>query len=124
MAKHRCEIFCTFIKMRTTANPQFAVIYEAHVRSMTMLHPEIPQSLRTFRQVLLTFTDTPLTRTTGGTYAAMGMTPVIQHLKSLGVTAVELLPVHHHVDEQHLRDKGAHPDTTRNVIESHVRRIL
>ena len=50
------------------------VIYEAHVKGMTMLHPDIPQELR-------------------GTYAAMYHTAVIKHLQQLGITTVQLLPV-------------------------------
>ncbi len=63
------------------------VIYEAHVKGLTQLHPDIPDHLR-------------------GTYAALASQPVLDHLLSLGVTAVELMPVHHHVDEWHLKDKG------------------
>ncbi len=63
------------------------IIYEAHVKGMTMLHPEIPEALR-------------------GTYAGMASEPIIRHLKDLGVTAVELMPVHHWVDERFLHDKG------------------
>jgi isoamylase len=63
------------------------VIYEAHVRGMTQLHPEIPEALR-------------------GTYAAMASPPIIAHLKSLGVTALELMPVHHFLQDRHLLDRG------------------
>ncbi|REJ92354.1 MAG: glycogen debranching enzyme GlgX, partial [Planctomycetota bacterium] len=63
------------------------VIYELHVRGMTMLHPHIPEPLR-------------------GTYAALASRPVIRHLQQLGVTAVELMPVHHRVDDRHLVDQG------------------
>ncbi|HWA97775.1 MAG TPA: glycogen debranching protein GlgX [Pirellulales bacterium] len=63
------------------------VIYELHVKGCTMLHPEVPEKLR-------------------GTYAGLGTDPVIKHLQSLGVTAIELLPVHHHVDDRTLVDKG------------------
>jgi len=51
------------------------LIYECHVRGMTMLHPDVPRELR-------------------GTYLGLASEPVIEHLRSLGVTAVELLPVH------------------------------
>ena len=57
------------------------LIYEAHVRGLTMRHPELPPELR-------------------GTYAGIATEPVISHLSSLGVTALELLPVHHYVPEQ------------------------
>ena len=63
------------------------VIYEAHVRGMTRLHPEVPEALR-------------------GTYAAMASAPIIAHLKSLGVTALELMPVHSFLQDRHLIDKG------------------
>ena len=43
-----------------------------------------------------------------GTYAGVASEPAIQHLHSLGVTAVELMPVHHHVDDRHLVEKGLH----------------
>jgi glycogen operon protein len=63
------------------------VIYEAHVKGQTMLHPGIPEELR-------------------GTYAGMAHPVMIEHLTSLGVTAVELLPIHFHVDEPHLQALG------------------
>jgi glycogen operon protein len=63
------------------------VIYELHVKGFTRLHPDVPESLR-------------------GTYAAIGSDAAIRHLLSLGVTAVELLPVHHHVDDRHLEERG------------------
>jgi glycogen operon protein len=63
------------------------LIYELHVRGFTMCHPEVPVHLR-------------------GTYAGLACEPVINYLRALGVTAVELLPVHYFVDEQHLLDKG------------------
>ncbi len=63
------------------------VIYEAHVKGLTQLHPEVPEELR-------------------GTYAGVAHPVVIEHLKSIGVTAVELLPVHDFVDDGYLLDKG------------------
>ncbi|MEE1651352.1 glycogen debranching protein GlgX [Brachybacterium sp. J144] len=63
------------------------VIYEAHVKGLTMQHPEIDESIR-------------------GTYVAMGHPAIIQHLKNLGVTAVELMPVHQFVQDGHLVEKG------------------
>lgn len=63
------------------------IVYEAHVRGQTMLHPDIPEHLR-------------------GTYAGMAHPAMIEHFQSLGVTAVELLPIHFHVDEQHLQNLG------------------
>jgi glycogen operon protein len=63
------------------------VIYEAHVKGLTMLHPEIDENIR-------------------GTYVAMGHPAVIEHLTELGVTAVELMPVHQFVQDGHLLEKG------------------
>jgi isoamylase len=63
------------------------LIYEAHVRGMTRMHPEVPQHLR-------------------GTYAGMASEPVIRHLQKLGVTAVELMPVHYFVQDRHLIERG------------------
>lgn len=63
------------------------VIYEAHVRGMTMLHPDVPENLR-------------------GTYLGIASDPVIDHLLKLGVTAIELMPVHHFLHDRHLVDKG------------------
>jgi glycogen operon protein len=64
------------------------VIYELHVKGMTALHPLVPEKLR-------------------GTYLGLASRPVIEHLKHLGVTAVELMPIHFHVDESGLVDRGA-----------------
>jgi isoamylase len=63
------------------------VIYETHVKGFTMRHPDVPEDLR-------------------GTYAGLASEPAIAYLTQLGVTAVELLPVHHIVDESFLADKG------------------
>ena len=63
------------------------VIYETHVKGFTVAHDGIPPELR-------------------GTYAGLGHPAAIEHLQLLGVTAVELLPVHHFVHPQHLLDKG------------------
>ncbi|MGY1673050.1 glycogen debranching protein GlgX [Geodermatophilus sp. SYSU D00710] len=63
------------------------VIYEVHVKGATMRHPEVPPALR-------------------GTYAGLAHPAFVAHLQSLGVTAVELLPVHHFVSEPHLLRRG------------------
>jgi glycogen operon protein len=63
------------------------IIYEAHVRGLTKLHPELPPD-------------------TAGTYAALADYRVIRYLKQLGITAIELMPVHHFVDDKHLLDRG------------------
>ncbi|MBK5248767.1 MAG: glycogen debranching protein GlgX [Actinomycetales bacterium] len=63
------------------------VIYEAHVRGMSALHPEVPEEIR-------------------GTYAALAHPAMIDHLNSLGVTAIEFMPVHQFVQDSHLQAKG------------------
>jgi isoamylase len=63
------------------------VIYEAHVRGFTRLHPDVPELQR-------------------GSYAAMGSPPVVEHLRHLGVTTLELLPVHHFVTEHVVVERG------------------
>jgi isoamylase len=64
-----------------------SVIYETHVRGFTRLHPDVREDLR-------------------GTYAGLASEPAIAYLRSLGVTAVELLPVHHIADESFLFERG------------------
>jgi glycogen operon protein len=63
------------------------IIYEAHLRGMTRLHPDIPDGVR-------------------GTYQAMASDPILAHLKALGITTVELMPVHHFLQDRHLLEKG------------------
>ena len=63
------------------------IVYEAHVRGMTMLHPHVPDELR-------------------GTFLGMCSDPIIDHLAKLGVTAVEVLPVQYFLDDRHLLEKG------------------
>jgi isoamylase len=63
------------------------VIYETHVKGFSQLWEELPERLR-------------------GTYAGLGSTLAIDYFKKLGVTAVELLPVHQHVDDRHLVERG------------------
>ncbi|RYJ05228.1 MAG: glycogen debranching enzyme, partial [Actinomycetales bacterium] len=64
-----------------------SVIYEAHVKGLTMQHPGVPEELR-------------------GTYAGIAHPVVIEHLQKLGVTALELLPVHQFLTDGALREKG------------------
>jgi isoamylase len=64
-----------------------SIIYEVHVKGFTRRHPEVPEELR-------------------GTYAGLAHPAAVEHLKELGVTAVELLPIHEMIDEGHLIDKG------------------
>ncbi len=63
------------------------LIYETHVKSFTKLHPDVPEPLR-------------------GTYSGLASRAAIRHLKKLGVTAVELMPIHYHVDDRHLVAQG------------------
>jgi glycogen operon protein len=63
------------------------IIYEAHVKGMTQLHADVPEKIR-------------------GTYPALASDAVINHLRDLGVTAVELMPVHHFLKDRILLDRG------------------
>ncbi|MFQ3664348.1 MAG: glycogen debranching enzyme GlgX, partial [Chloroflexaceae bacterium] len=64
-----------------------SIIYEAHVRGLTMLHPEIPDEIR-------------------GTYSAVAHPAIIAYLQELGITAIELLPVHQFTNDRLLIEKG------------------
>ncbi len=64
-----------------------SVIYEAHVKGLTQTHPDIPAQMR-------------------GTYAAVAHPVIIEHLKSIGVTAIELMPVHHFANDSTLAARG------------------
>ncbi|MFL5148719.1 MAG: glycogen debranching enzyme GlgX, partial [Microvirga sp.] len=64
-----------------------SIVYEAHVKGLTQLHPDVPQAMR-------------------GTYDALGHPAVIDHLVRLGITAIELLPIHAFVDDRFLVEKG------------------
>jgi len=63
------------------------VIYETHVKGLTARHPEVPEDLR-------------------GTYAGLARPEVIEYFKQLGITAVELMPVHQFLHDKHLEDRG------------------
>ncbi len=63
------------------------VIYETNVRGISMMHPSVPEAVR-------------------GTFAGLMNSELVQHIRSLGISSVELLPVHAFVDEPHLQDKG------------------
>ena len=63
------------------------IVYETHVKGFTQLHPGVPEALR-------------------GTYAGLVAPAALDHLTALGITAVELLPVHQHLDDGYLRSKG------------------
>lgn len=64
-----------------------SVVYETHVRGMSITHPDVPTELR-------------------GTYAGMVTEPILEHLQGLGVTAVELMPVHHFISEHTVAQRG------------------
>src|SRR5437764_431466 len=64
-----------------------SIIYEAHVKGLTMTHPRIPEEIR-------------------GTYSAIAHPAIIDHLQSLGITAIELMPVHQFVQDDTLLQKG------------------
>jgi glycogen operon protein len=64
-----------------------SIIYEVHVKGFTARHPDVPPEIR-------------------GTYAGLASRPAIDYLKKLGITAVELLPVHAFLDERHLVERG------------------
>ena len=72
-------------------SPQIAlhesVIYEAHVKGMTVQHPAVPENLR-------------------GTYLGLASPPMLDYFKKLGITAIELMPVHDFLDDKHLLDMG------------------
>ena len=90
-----------YVPKSTVTNPRFdwgddlplrtpwdkTIIYEVHVRGFTMKHTDIPRELR-------------------GTYLGLAHPAVINYLKILGVTAIELMPVHHFVHDMHLLEKG------------------
>ena len=96
---HRDDAWC--VPKCVVVNPDFdwtddelqpgplhiSIIYEVHVKGFSKLNPAVPPALR-------------------GTYAGLGCPQSIDYLKNLGVTAVELLPVHQHVDEMHLVNRG------------------
>ena len=65
------------------------IFYETHVKGFTQLHPAVPENLR-------------------GTFEGLGEKAIVDYLKSLGITSVELLPIHFFPDDSHLMDKGLH----------------
>ncbi|MEO8262801.1 MAG: glycogen debranching protein GlgX [Pseudolysinimonas sp.] len=74
-----------------------SVIYEAHVKGLTELHPDVPEAQR-------------------GTYAGVAHPAVIAHLQRIGVTAIELMPVHQFLDDSVLQEKGLHNYWGYNTI--------
>ncbi|MBC7950207.1 MAG: glycogen debranching protein GlgX [Rhodospirillaceae bacterium] len=90
-AMPKCELVDTAFTWGDEHRPRThwsqTVIYEMHVRGMTMLHPDVPERRR-------------------GTFAGLAWPAVAEHLRGLGVTAVELLPMHAFIDDRSLVDKG------------------
>jgi isoamylase len=87
----KCQVIDPAFSWGEDRNPRTpwhdTIIYETHVRGFTKLHPQVPQQYR-------------------GTYAGLSTTPVIEYLQRLGVTAVELMPVHWFLNDRHLVEKG------------------
>jgi isoamylase len=87
----RCVVTNPYFDWGDDRHPRRAwhetVIYEAHVKGLTMQHPDVPEAIR-------------------GTYAGIAHPVVIDHLTDLGVTAIELLPVHRFVSEHDLVQRG------------------
>ncbi|MFA5082702.1 MAG: glycogen debranching protein GlgX [Hydrogenophilaceae bacterium] len=91
LAMPKCQVIDPSFDWEDDRPPDTAwndtIIYELHVKGYTARHPDIPEALR-------------------GTYSGLASAPAIGHLQRLGVTAVELMPVHCFVDDRHLVDHG------------------
>jgi glycogen operon protein len=87
----KCQVIDPAFSWGDDRHPRTAwhdtIIYEMHVRGFTMRHPGVPPQYQ-------------------GTYAALATAPVIDYLKRLGVTAVELMPIHYFLHDRHLIEKG------------------
>jgi isoamylase len=87
----RCVVVNPYFDWDTDRPPRTplsaSIIYEVHVKGFTRSHPDIPEQFR-------------------GTYAGLASRPAIEYLKKLGVTAVELMPVHDFLDDKHLVERG------------------
>jgi glycogen operon protein len=87
----RCQVVDTAFSWGDDRPPRTpwrdSILYELHVKGFTQRHPDVPEQVR-------------------GTYAGLATAPVIDYLKRLGITAVELLPVHAFVDERRLVQHG------------------
>jgi glycogen operon protein len=88
---YKCVVINPYFDWRKEHRPNVpledTIIYEVHVKGFTKRHPDVPSDMR-------------------GTYAGLAHPAVIDYLKSLGITAVELLPVHQFVHDRQLIDKG------------------
>lgn len=87
----KCVVVDTAFNWSGDVSPKIplhkTIIYEAHVKGFTQMHPAIPEDIR-------------------GTYTGMAHPEAIKHYKQLGITAVELMPVHYFLNDQTLADKG------------------
>ena len=97
----RCKVIDPAFTWGNDAPPDIAwhetVIYELHVRGFTQRHPDVPEALR-------------------GTFAGLAAAPAIDHLRELGITSVELMPVHAFLDDRYLVDRGMHNYWGYNTI--------
>ena len=91
LAMPKCVVTAPFLPVPNDERPDTpwaeTVIYEAHPKGLTRLWEEVPEALR-------------------GSYEALAAPPVLEHLSALGITALELLPVHAFLDERWLLEKG------------------
>jgi glycogen operon protein len=87
----RCVVVDPSFDWKESGSPLVAwdrtIVYETHVRGFTKLHPAVPEKLR-------------------GTFAGLGTRDVVRYVKALGVTSIELMPVHMFLNPQHLLEKG------------------
>ncbi|APQ10220.1 glycogen debranching protein [Pseudomonas oryzihabitans] len=87
----RCRVIDPAFTWGNTTHPRVprdrTVFYETHVRGYTMQHPAVPENAR-------------------GTFSGLQESEVIDYIKSLGVTSVELMPIHYFLDDNHLLEKG------------------
>jgi glycogen operon protein len=87
----RCEVIDPAFSWGDDRPPRVpwrdTVIYELHVKGYTAMHPDVPAHLR-------------------GTYGGLATQPIIEHLQRLGVTSIELMPIHTFIDDRHLVEKG------------------
>ncbi len=90
-AMPKCIVIDPTFDWKDDRSPQIpwnqTVIYECHVKGMTKCHPKVPERLR-------------------GTYLGLCTEPIIEHLRALGVTSVELLPIHHSITARRLAERG------------------
>ncbi|WP_119459488.1 glycogen debranching protein GlgX [Rhodospirillaceae bacterium SYSU D60014] len=87
----KCRVVDPAFTWGTVQSPRIpwerTIFYETHVRGYTMLHPAVPQQLR-------------------GTFSGLGHYEVVDYIKALGITSIELLPIHAFIDDRHLLERG------------------